>query len=212
MGSAPVIRVAVIDDHPLFRDGLVGQIDEAPDVELTGAYPSVESFDASGRPVDVVILDLHLPGRTGSDAVAHLTAAGCRVLVLSGATAAHEVRGALDAGALGYIGKDSTGDDVLAAVETVARGDTHLAPILASVLLADRSSRPPLSPREREVLSLLAEGATDWQIAKRLYISVRTVHTHIDRIRAKTGCRRRVELARFATDRDANSTPRPRHV
>jgi DNA-binding NarL/FixJ family response regulator len=199
-------RVAVIDDHPLYRQGLAVAIEEAPGMELVLAARSVEDFDAHrGVRPDVVVLDLHLPGLEGPQAVAHLCARGLAVLVVSASDDQDAVLDAIAAGASGYLTKDAEAAEITAAVTAIAQGGTYVSPALAAYLLRAARRQPPAVPwalteREREILRLLASGETDQDIAAQLYISVRTVRSHLERIRDKTGRRRRPDLTRLAIE------------
>jgi DNA-binding NarL/FixJ family response regulator len=198
--------VAVIDDHPLYRQGLAVAIEEAPEMELVIAARSVEDFDAlSDLHPDVVILDLHLPGLEGSQAVAHLCERGLAVLVVSASDDQDAVLDAMAAGASGYLTKDAEASEITTAVAAIAGGGTYVSPALAAYLLRAARTQPKEAPwalteREREILRLLASGETDQDIAAQLYISVRTVRSHLERIRDKTGRRRRPDLTRLAIE------------
>jgi DNA-binding NarL/FixJ family response regulator len=198
--------VAVIDDHPLYRQGLAVAIEAAPGMDLVVAARSVEDFDAHrGVRPDVVILDLHLPGLEGSQAVAHLCQRGLAVLVVSASDDQDAVLDAMAAGASGYLTKDAEATELTAAVAAIAGGGTYVSPALAAYLLRAARTQPKAVPwalteREREILRLLASGETDQDIAAQLYISVRTVRSHLERIRDKTGRRRRPDLTRLAIE------------
>lgn len=196
------IGVAIVDDHPLFRDGLARAVSTAPGLELVGAVPAIAGLDRLERPPEVVLLDLHLPGVNGSEGVARVVAAGYRVLVVTGSEDGEAVVDALGAGAAGYVTKDVEAADLVAAVRVIADGGTYVSPTLAAYLL--RAGRTPdplaLTARELEVLELVADGDTDREIAALLCISVATVRSHLDRIRNKTGARRRVQLAALSAD------------
>ena len=196
-----MIAVAIVDDHPVYRQGLAMVVDGAEDLALAGNAKSIEEFDAQAPRADVVLLDLHLPGIAGSAGVAHVCQLGYQVLVLSAAGAPDDVVDAIGAGAAGYLTKDSDAAEIERAVRAVAAGQTYVSPTLASYLLrAARTSPAPysLTEREREVLSLVASGETDQDIASELFISVSTVRSHLDRIRDKTGARRRADLTGLA--------------
>ena len=199
-----VIDVCVIEDHPVFRHGLAMFVENALALRLVGSYESVEAYDQAACDLpEVIVLDLHLPGLEGGPAVEHLTGVDTRVLIVSGATQREDVLEAIGAGASGYVGKDSGPDEIVRAIEVVAVGGTYVSPTLASFLLdANRrdAARDPLglTPKEHEVLSLLAQGERDVDIAEHLYVSVSTVRSHLDRIRDKTGQRRRADLTRLA--------------
>jgi DNA-binding NarL/FixJ family response regulator len=197
--GAELIGVAVVEDHPIFRKGLVQVIDAAPDLRLTGASRSVEELDAhGGARAEVVLLDLHLPGLSGAAAVTHLCARGQSVLVVSASEAAADVVEAIGAGARGYLTKQAEEAEIVGAIRAVAEGRTYVSATLASYLL---QAPIRITEREREILELVAGGETDQDIAELLQLSVRTVHSHLDRIRNKTGSRRRADLTRFALER-----------
>ena len=201
-----MIKVAVIDDHPLYRQGLAAAIQAAPEMEVVGAARSIEDFDAlRRRHLDVVILDLHLPGMEGPQAVAHLHKRGLAVLVVSASDDQDAVLDVIAAGASGYLTKDAEASEITTAVAAVAHGGTYVSPALAAYLLRAARTQPKAAPwsltdREREILRLLASGETDQDIATQLYLSVRTVRSHLERIRDKTGRRRRPDLTRLAIE------------
>ena len=202
-----MIRVAVVDDHPIFRQGLGNTVAAADGMLLELTASSVEEFDTllSSDPPDVVLLDLNLPGLSGPEAVEHVCGVGASVLVVSAEGKPDLVVQAIGAGASGYLTKDADANEILAAIRTVTAGDSYISPILASYLLKEGRAPAPqpeleLSAREKEILGLVAEGERDKDIARQLYISVSTVRTHLDRIRDKTGQRRRAELTRYAIE------------
>ena len=206
--GADVIPVAIVEDHPLYRRGLSQTAVESKLLDLVAATSSLEELDASAlRGAKVVILDLHLPGMEGPEAVRFTRAAGAEVLVLSASDDRAEVIEAIGAGAAGYLTKSADTDEIIQAIQTVSRGGTYVSPVLAGHLLNqakkhDRTTQLVLTPREREILELVAEGETDADIAAQLFISVHTVHSHLDRIREKTGHRRRADLTRFAIENE----------
>ena len=200
-----VIRVAIVEDHPLFRQGLALAVGHPPDFCCAAAVASVEELTIDPQSADVAVLDLHLqpPGLSGAPAVRHLTDKGMPVLVVSADTAGDTVLDAFDAGASGYVSKQAEPEEVRAAIQTVAEGGTYISASLAALLLRatrDRSARVTLSPRELDILRLLAAGERDQDIASELFISVATVRSHLDRIRDKTGRRRRPDLTRLAIE------------
>jgi DNA-binding NarL/FixJ family response regulator len=197
-----MISVAIIDDHPLYRQGLAMAVGQAEDFTLVADAASIEHFDQLHATVDVVLLDLHLPGIQGAEGVAHISAGGPKVIVVSAAGAADNVIDALAAGAAGYLTKDADAEDIRRAVRAVAIGQTYVSPTLASYLINANKQRATsiehqLSPRELEILALVAAGETDRDIARQLFIATATVHSHLERIRDKTGARRRAELTRL---------------
>jgi len=213
--AQPVIGVCVVEDHPLYRAALVRTLEGEPDIRVDATAGSVEEFLAWRVPPGrVVVLDLGLPGAHDSAAVVAVSSAGHRALVVSAHAGQTEVLGAMAAGARGYLTKDAEASEVLRAVRAIAAGHSYVSPTLASFLLESADARNiqvrlPLSAREREVLSLLAAGERDQDIADALAISVRTVRSHLDRIREKTGRRRRSELTRLAIE-ESIAQPAPR--
>jgi DNA-binding NarL/FixJ family response regulator len=200
------LRCLIIDDHPFYRLGLVEGLGASPGFEVVGEAGSVpEALESSHAP-DVVLLDLGLPGVRGWHAVEAVRSRWpqCRVLVLTASETRGDLLDVMGAGASGYLTKHAGTDELAQAIEKVAKGELFVTPRLASYLLEDDRVRTPdqfsLSRREREVLALLAEGARDREIADRLFISLSTVHSHLDRIRDKTGLRRRPELTRLAVE------------
>ncbi|MGH3656192.1 MAG: response regulator [Micromonosporaceae bacterium] len=204
--SPDTIEVSVVEDHPLYRAALVRALGDSSGVRVGATAGSVEEFLAARESAGgVVILDLKLPGVRDAAAVMQVVGLGYRVLVVSAHGAQSDVLAAIAAGARGYLTKDADADEVLRAVREVAAGHSYVSPTLASLLLdssrgAYAVARPQLTDRERQVLSLLAAGERDADIAKQLLITVRTVRSHLDRIREKTGRRRRPELTRLAIE------------
>jgi len=198
------VRCFIVDDHPFYRRGLVEGLGTFPGLTVTGEAGSVPETPARADPPDVVLLDLNLPGVAGWQAVVAIRTQwpASRVLVLTASESRADLLDALGAGASGYVTKHAGPDELRHAIAMVARGELYVTPRLASYLLEDDRVHPgdqfSLSQREREVLGLLAEGARDREIAEQLFISVSTVHSHLDRIRDKTGLRRRPELSRLA--------------
>jgi DNA-binding NarL/FixJ family response regulator len=202
----PPIGVCVVEDHPLFRAALVRALSDAPGITVEAIAGSVEEFLAFRQPPGTVaIVDLGLPGARGAAAVITVSGAGHRVLVVSASDDQSEVLAAMSAGARGYLTKDAEAEEIVRAVRVIAAGNSYVSPTLASFLLDSSRRRNarvrlPLSGREQQVLSLLAAGERDQDIADALFISVRTVRSHLDRIREKTGRRRRSELTRLAIE------------
>jgi len=196
-----MISVIIVDDHPLYRQGMAMVVDQANDLEVVGEASSIEQFDGLEARADVVLLDLNLPGIEGAAGVKHVCGKGNRALVISAAGSPEDVIDAVAAGAAGYLTKESDAEEVTLAIRTVAQGKSYVSPTLASYLLrADNrnDASEKLTRREHEVLALLAAGESDMEIAAQLFISQSTVHSHLDRIRDKTGARRRAELTTLA--------------
>jgi DNA-binding NarL/FixJ family response regulator len=199
--EASVIRVVVVDDHALHRDGTRQILEACPDLQVVGEANSGEIALAlvnQLRP-DVVLLDIRLPGMNGIEVARRLTRdhPNVRVLMVSAYDEDEYVRGALEAGAAGYLSKTAPGKELVQAVRAVASGTSVLQSGLTARLLI--SSRHPehgaddLSERELEVLGLLAEGLHNRELAARLGISPRTVDRHCDNIYAKLGVGSRTE-------------------
>ncbi|MCQ8771727.1 response regulator [Streptomyces telluris] len=188
------VRVLIVDDHPVVRRGLRAMVDELPDVEAVGeagdGAEALRLLDAGPRP-DVVLMDLQMgAGMHGVEATRRITALPDppAVLILTTYSTDADILAAVEAGATGYLLKDAPPEDVAAAVQASARGETVLAPPVAARLLGRvRSGRPTLSPRETEILGLLAEGLANKQISRRLFISEATVKTHLVHIYGKLG-------------------------
>lgn len=199
------ILVGVVEDHPLFRAAMSRVLAEAPGLAVGVVAESVAQFAAARQPPGVVVLDLTLPGVHHAAAVIEVADMGHRVLVVSADAGQEEVLGAISAVARGYLTKDAGAAEIVRAVREVWAGNSYVSPGLASLLLDTSRGRYAgpaiaLSARERQVLSLLAAGERDVDIAEQLGISVRTVRSHLDRIRDKTGRRRRPELTRLAIE------------
>ena len=202
------IRVLVVDDHAVVRTGLRRVLDAEPDIETVSEAPSADRavFEALEHKPDVVLMDVMMPGKSGIEGLPAVLQAvpDAKVLVLSMQDDPRYVREAFDAGASGYVLKEAADTEVVAAVRAVASGERYLHPALGARLVAadaeerKRAASDPLSEREREVLRLLALGHTNQEIAKMLYISVRTAETHRAHIMQKLGLTSRAELVRYA--------------
>jgi DNA-binding NarL/FixJ family response regulator len=208
--AGDAVRVIVVDDHPLFRKGLVQALNEAPGVVVCAEASTVETAltaIASHRP-EVAIVDLSLGDENGIDLVAAIARdhPGVRVLVLSGHDERVHADRALKAGALGYIMKDKAAHDLLHAVRRVAAGKPYVSEEAAERILgalgpARHTSASPLdrlSDRERHVLTLMGRGVQTRDIAAQLQVSVKTVESHYAHIKEKLGIRNARELMRVA--------------
>jgi DNA-binding NarL/FixJ family response regulator len=195
-----VKSIAIIEDHPTTRNGLEAAVALDPGFNLTVSVSSVEEFMPKRyADLDVVILDLGLRGGgvQGAQAVAMLAALGLRVLVVSVRDEETPVLDSITAGAKGYLTKEAEPQEIVRAISRVAAGQTYFSATVAGYLLGAPSR---LTPREREVLKLVATGETTRSIARMLHIAETTVNNHLDNIRNKTGSRRRAELTRLAIE------------
>jgi two-component system, NarL family, response regulator NreC len=202
------IRVLVVDDHAVVRTGLRSVLDAEPGIETVAEAADADSavFEAMEHKPDVVLLDVMMPRKSGIEGMPALQQAApdAKVLVLSMQDDPRYVREAFDAGASGYILKEADDTEVVDAVRAVAGGERYLHPALVPRLVAaeteerKRAEADPLSEREREVLRLLALGHTNQEIAKMLFISVRTAETHREHIMQKLDLASRAELVRHA--------------
>jgi two-component system response regulator NreC len=196
------IRVLIVDDHAVVRTGLRRVLDAEEDIETVAEAPTAERavFEAVENQPDVVLMDVVMPGKSGIDGLPALLQAvpQTKVLILSMQDDPHYVREAFEAGALGYILKEAADSEVVAA------GERYVHPALGARLVAAEAEErrkaldDPLSEREREVLRLLALGHTNQEIAKMLFISVRTAETHRAHIMQKLNLKSRAELVRYA--------------
>ncbi len=212
MTDVSSIRVVLVDDHAMFRTGVRAELDTTVDVvgEAGDAQEAIK-INQETHP-DVVLLDVHLPGGGGVEVLrqVHPKAPDVRFLALSVSDAAEDVIGTIRAGARGYVTKSITGDDLVSAIARVADGDAVFSPRLAGFVLdAFAGGEAPsvdddldrLTQREREVLRLIARGYAYKEIAKELFISVKTVETHVSAVLRKLQLSNRYELTRWATDR-----------
>jgi DNA-binding NarL/FixJ family response regulator len=198
-----VTSVGIIEDHPVFRQGLAQVIEAEEGLTLLFAVRSVEEFETVRARPDVVILDLNLGGLSGAEAVAAVCGRGVPVLVVSADGGQQQVLDAIAAGASGYLTKSAEPSEIARALSVVAGRGSYVSPTLAAFFLRAARGDPGvfhLTDREREILRLVAGGERDQDIAEQLYISVRTVRSHLDRIRDKTGRRRRPDLTRLALE------------
>jgi DNA-binding NarL/FixJ family response regulator len=206
-----VIRVLIVDDHPVFRDGVASSLARVEDFTVVGVAASGEEaveLAAAERP-DVVLMDLNLPGISGVEATRRVLAAGdpkpC-VLALTMVDDDDTVLAALRAGAVGYILKGSTGDEIAAATRTAAAGGAVFGPgIAARILAVSTGRRPPtrdgdLTERERDVLAMIAEGSSNAQIARALGLSLKTVQNYVSRVLDKLQVADRTQAALRARD------------
>ena len=194
-----VISVLIVDDHPVVRQGLRALLEVQDGLEVAGEAgdgPTAVSLATSLRP-DIVLLDLKLPGMDGIAVLESLRSAGLRVLVLTSATQPSAASQAIRAGAAGVLYKDIDPDALVRAIRSVHDGNVLLAQEAAGSLV--QSSRvDSLTPREREVLSRIAEGRSNREIARLLRLSEKTVKAHVSAVLAKLGVQDRTQAAVYA--------------
>ncbi|MEV4582343.1 response regulator transcription factor [Nonomuraea jabiensis] len=191
MAEVP-IRLLIADDHPIVRDGIRGMFAGDPDFEVLGeAGDGAQAVElARALAPDVILMDLRMPRMDGVAAIKELARLGitARVLVLTTYDTDRDVLPAIEAGATGYLLKDTGRGELVRAVRTAAQGEAVLSPSVATRLLGQvRAPADPLSARELEVLQLIADGATNREVATRLFISEATVKSHVLHIYTKLG-------------------------
>jgi DNA-binding NarL/FixJ family response regulator len=204
------IKVLIVDDHAVVRSGLHLLLDAEADIEVVGEAGDVKEavFETRAKQPDVILMDVVMPGQSGIEGVPQVLkeAPNAYVLVLSMQDDPRYVREAFGAGASGYVLKEAADAEVVSAVREVAGGGRYVHPALGARLVAAdaearaREEADPLSEREREVMRLLALGHTNQEIAKMLYISVRTAETHRAHIMQKLRLATRAELVRYALE------------
>ncbi|KAA1419804.1 response regulator transcription factor [Mumia zhuanghuii] len=204
--SDTVLRLLLVDDHPVVRDGLRGMLEAARDFEVVGEASDGETgvrLAMSLNPA-VVLMDLRMPGGGGVEAITALRErdfAG-HVLVLTTYDADRDIMAALDAGATGYLLKDARRDDLFAGIRAAARGESVLSPAVATrVVSRVRARSQELSSREAEVLALVARGHSNRQIATLLFVSEATVKTHLGHAYEKLGVKDRAAAVATAYER-----------
>lgn len=212
------IRVMVVDDHPIWRDGVKA------DLEASGTATVVSEAADGGDAIEraresmpeVVLMDLQLPTVSGVEATRQIVEESphVKVVVLSASGEEADVLEAVKVGASGYLLKSSTSDEIASAVRRVRDGEPVFTPSLAGLVLSEfrrvatqDPAEPKLSPRENEVLKLVAKGYTYREIAEKLFISVKTVQNHVQNILTKLQLRKRYELMRYAIQKGLDRGP-----
>ena len=202
------VRVLIVDDHAVVRAGIRLLLEQEPDIEPVGEAGTGREavFQARSLKPDVILMDVVMPDQTGLEVLPTLLheQPEVKVMLLSMQDDPRYVREAFEAGASGYVLKEAADADVVAAIREVAAGGHYVHPELGARLVAaesrerKRAKEDPLSDREHEVLRLLALGHTNQEIAKQLFISVRTAETHRAHIMQKLRLSTRAELVRYA--------------
>jgi DNA-binding NarL/FixJ family response regulator len=202
-----MIRVAVVDDHQIVRDGIVSVLETVSDIEIVGSHSSGQGLMdalATDRP-DLIVMDMRLPDGLGSTwtEAAKRRAPDVKVLVLTGFHSDDKLMLALEAGADGFMYKESSKEELVQAVHDIARGDFYVSPEAARKLrdMSMSAAGCTVTPREAEVLIALRDGLKTDEIAGRLLLSTSTVKTHLGSVFRKLGVRNRVEAVREAIRR-----------
>jgi DNA-binding NarL/FixJ family response regulator len=210
-----IIRVGICDDQALIRDGLRAQLGMVSDIDVVGAAgDGQQGLDLARREQpDVLLMDIQMPAMNGIEATRRICAdpvcAGVRTIILTTFDLDEHVYGALEAGASGFLVKDASPEDIVRAIRVVAGGDALLAPAITARLIREFARRTPatrhdqdrlaaLTDREREVMTLVAHGLSNAEIAATLTLSHATVKTHVSRILTKVDCRDRAQLVVLA--------------
>lgn len=223
------LRIFIVDDHPLLRRGLVALIAQQPDLDVVGqAGDAAEALHLlPAQQPDLILLDNHLPGVLGIDAIADLktVAPQARILMLTVSEEQADLTAALRAGAQGYLLKTTDGPELIDVIRRAARGESVISPTMMDKLVRFVRAQPGaeevptagdeavgsdepavLSPREEEVLREIARGASNKEIARSLDIAEPTVKIHVQHILRKLGLRSRVQAAVYATERRQTSS------
>lgn len=206
-----MIKVLLVDDHPVVREGLRGMLDGEDDIAVVAEAGSAAEAVAAARAgePDVVLMDLRMPGGDGVEATVRVLAQRpqARVVVLTTYETDADILRAVEAGAAGYLLKDATRQELAQAIRAAARGETVLAPSVAAKLVSRMRSPVELSRREIEVLRLVARGHTNAAVGRELLISEATVKTHLLRAFAKLGVADRTAAVTAALERGILPAP-----
>ncbi len=204
MSQPNTIRVLVVDDHPVVRQGLVGMLEEVPDILVVGQAGNGQEALAVFRQEqpDATLMDLRMPHMDGVAAITAICTEfpAARIIVLTTYEGDEDIYQGLRAGAKGYLLKDAEPEELLAAIRTVHKGQKHIPPQVGAKLL-ERMTSPELSDRELEVLQLITTGKSTQVISKALHITERTVNFHINHILSKLGVEDRTQAVIVALRR-----------
>jgi len=204
MSTATPVRLFLVDDHPLVRDGLRARLGAMPGLEIVGEAGSAAEALAQVdtlRP-DLMLVDVGMKDMNGIELAALLLqrSAPPHVVMLSMYDNPEYVQRALQAGAHGYVLKDAPASEIVAAIEAVSAGGTFLSPAVSKKLFRNQAARPLLTPREAEILTALGRGESSKQIARSLGLSVRTVDAHRQSIKRRLGIDGQAELIKYAVE------------
>ncbi len=213
-----VVRVLIVDDHPMWRDGVRADLARSGIAEVVGEAADGGEAIAAAREVmpDVVLMDLQLPQVSGVDATRAIIdeSPHVKILVLSASAEEADVLEAVKAGASGYLLKSSSSEEMLDALIRVRNGEPVFTPSLAGLVLSEfrriatsDPAEPELTPRENEVLKLVAKGYTYREIGDKLFISTKTVQNHVQNILTKLQLKKRYELMRYAIQKGLDRAP-----
>ena len=216
--SDGLVRVLVVDDHPMWRDGVRGDLKASGKAEVVGeASDGGEAIEMAREVMpEVILMDLQLPRVSGVDATRAIIEElpHTKILVLSASAEESDVLEAVKAGASGYLLKSSSSEDVVDAVLRVREGEPVFTSSLAGLVLSEfrriattDPNEPELTPRENEVLKLVAKGYTYKEIGEKLFISTKTVQNHVQNILTKLQMKKRYELMRYAIQRGLDRAP-----
>jgi DNA-binding NarL/FixJ family response regulator len=198
------IRLMLVDDHPLVRDGLRARLEAVPGFQVVGEAGNADEAHAQLESLHpaIVLMDVGMKGVNGIDLTAALLEREPELLVLmlSMYDNPEYVQRAMQAGARGYVLKDSPASEIIAAIEAIAGGGTFLSPAVSKRLFRNQAPRPLLSSRESEILSALARGLSSKQIAREMDVSVRTVEAHRQNIKRKLSLEGQAELIKYAVE------------
>lgn len=206
------IRILLVDDHPMVREGLVARLAAVPRFEVVGeAGGRAEALAQLAQTApDVVVMDVGLKDGNGIALGAEMLAArpDVRLLMFSMYDNPEYVQRALTAGARGYVLKDAPATEIVSAIDAVAAGGTYLSAAVSGRLFRGQAPKPLLTPRESEILGKLGQGASSKQIARDLDLSVRTVEAHRQSIKRKLDLEGQAELIRYAVEHARGTTPK----
>jgi DNA-binding NarL/FixJ family response regulator len=216
--EANLIRVMVADDHPIWRDGVRADLERSGLATVVGeASDGGEAIEKARETMpEVILMDLQMPTVTGVDAIRQIVdeSPHIKIVVLSVSAEEADVLEAVKVGASGYLLKSATSDEIVDAVRRATDGEPVFTPSLAGLVLDEfrrvagkEFGEPRLSPRENEVLKLVAKGYTYREIAEKLFISTKTVQNHVQNILTKLHLRKRYELMRYAIQRGLDRAP-----